>query len=289
MINYTTPQPLIIIAGATASGKSALAYALAKEHHGFIINADAMQLYRGVEIITAQPSRSEQEEIPHRLYGILHPDDPCNVARWLSLILPLLHELWQEGRLPIVVGGTGMYLDALMHGLAIIPDIPAAVRDEVRHTPSDVLWDALCHEDPIMATRLRPSDRQRLSRALEVIRATGHSLSYWHAQPTHSPIPDATIDVRITTLPRAEVYTRINQRVDQMMIHGALREVESLHALALDRALPVMRAVGVRELCDYFDGLISYDDAIERIKRNSRRYAKRQYTWLRHHFTLLAV
>lgn len=277
----TASYPLIVIAGATASGKSNLASALARVHHGVILNADAMQIYRGVEVITAQPSQEEQAQLPHLLYGLLEPDDPCHVARWLELIVPELHRLWEERMLPIVVGGTGMYLGALMYGVADIPDIDDTIRDEVRQMSSESLWDALCVEDPMMAARLCSSDTQRIRRALEVIRSTHRSLSYWQAQPTYSPIPKAAIDYRVTSLPREEVYARINQRVEEMMHQGALDEVATLHACNLSRDLPVMRAVGVRELCDYLDGRCSYEEAIEQMKRNSRHYAKRQYTWLR--------
>lgn len=273
--------PVHIITGPTGSGKSALAMALAREQDAAIINADSMQLYSEAPVLTAQPSAQEQAEIPHHLYGILSADDPCSVVRWLEMAVSTIHRCWREGRLPIVVGGTGLYLKALMGGIVEVPTIQEEIRNEVRAMRCEALYAALIDEDPDMAARLEPGDRQRLARALEVIRSTGASLLYWQAQPVEPPLPEAEFNLRPVLMERDALYARINTRFDHMMEAGAVAEAQALDALGLPDFFPLMRAVGVAELLRYVRGELMREEAVELAKRNSRRYAKRQLTWLR--------
>ena len=258
------PSEILILSGATASGKSALAMELAATRPCVIINADAMQMYRPLRILTARPAPGEEAAAPHALYGVLEASESSSVARWLSLVVPAIRHAWAEGKLPLLVGGTGMYLKALMEGLAEVPEIPAEIRAQVRgslprrgragegascgkSTPhnaplltsplrgeeihaSPSLHALLTEKDPIMAARLKPGDTQRILRALEVIEATGKSLDYFQRQPAALPLPEARFHLFMTELPRAEIYRRIDARFLQMMAHGALEEVRALVA-----------------------------------------------------------
>ncbi len=275
---------VILLTGATASGKSAEAIRMAEEQKGIIINADSMQLYQGAPILTAQPTQEEQGHIEHRLYGILTPDDPCSVARWIRMACEEIHRCWSQGNLPIIVGGTGMYLKVLMEGIATIPDIDLEIRTSVRQLSADELHKALQKEDLVMAERLTFGDKQRMARALEVIRSTGISLSEWVNQPVQPPLPDVSFMLYAMEMPRAILYERINQRFDAMLASGALEEANMLHTQGYARDLPLMRAVGIAELLAFHDGDFTIDVAIEQAKMNSRRYAKRQLTWIRRQF-----
>lgn len=280
-----TNHKVLIITGATASGKSGLALEMAQRCGGVIINADSMQLYADAPIITAQPTAEDQVLVEHRLYGVIDGAQSCSVAQWLTFAVVEIRACWQQGVLPILVGGTGMYLKALMDGLSSMPDIADDIRVQVRDMDATALAAALSSEDPLMAKTLHQSDTQRMARALEVIRGTGKSLAVWQQEPVQSPLPEAGYQLVITDMPREQLYQRINQRYDGMIEQGALEEALALHQRALLRTLPLCRAVGVAELLAYHDGVFALGDAITKAKTNSRRYAKRQLTWMRHQFS----
>ena len=204
----------LLIGGATASGKSALAVALARRLDGVVVNADSVQLYRDLPLLTARPDADELRMAPHRLYGFLPPDAPVSAAVWLDLVLPAMRAVWDEGRLPILTGGSGLYLHALLHGLAPVPPIPDNLRAAVRALPHGELLERLGAEDPRMAARLRPNDRQRLMRALEVVRATGRSLADWQDLPRHPPLPGLRAAGLVLLPDRALLRRRIQARME---------------------------------------------------------------------------
>ncbi len=276
----------MLIAGPTASGKSALALSLAERHGGVIINADSMQVYRDLRIITARPTREEEARVPHRLYGHVDAAENYSVGRWLRDVAAALADVEAGGRLPILVGGTGLYFKALTEGLAAVPPIPADIRAVIRarlQTEGGAALHAeLAARDPAAAERLRPGDRARITRALEVITATGRSLTDWHREGM-PPILAAAAAIRVFLTPeRATLYQRIEARFDAMMAEGALAEVEALAARGLDPTLPAMKAHGVPWLIRFLKGEVSREEAIEGAKRDTRRYTKRQVTWFRH-------
>jgi tRNA dimethylallyltransferase len=279
------PIKAILIAGPTASGKSGAGLELATSFGGTIINADSMQLYRELRLLTARPSEADEARVPHRLYGTVSAADAYSVGRWLGDVARAMAEAQREGRLPILVGGTGLYFKALTEGLAPVPDIPAEIRSHWRERSAELGRDALHAElaarDPAMAARLGPADPQRIVRALEVIDATGVSLAEWqggNATPLLAP-DDA---LRLVIAPEREpLYAAIDARFNRMIEQGALDEVRALLGLELDPGLPAMRAHGVRELAAYLSGALTSEEAVAKAKTESRRYAKRQMTWLR--------
>jgi tRNA dimethylallyltransferase len=277
---------LIVIGGPTASGKSTLALQLAETLGGVIINADSMQLYRELRILTARPGPAEEARAPHHLYGVLSADQPGSAGRWLELARAAIEEAKAEGRPAIVVGGTGLYLHALLHGLADVPPVPPALRAEASRRYDELGGPAFRAElrarDPAMAARLQDRDRQRLIRAYEVITATGRSLADWQADaPARVALPPPTVGLALVP-PRAEVYARIARRLATMIEAGALAELAALRALGLPPGLPLMKAVAVRELLGHLEGRLDLASALERATIQTRRYAKRQLTWLRH-------
>lgn len=277
---------ILILAGPTASGKSALAIALAREFSGTIINADSMQIYSDLRVLSARPSAEDETLVPHRLYGALDGAEVCSAARWREMAVRAIEETLAEGRLPIVCGGTGLYLRALTEGLSNMPDIPGDVRDAVRDRLAAIGPEALHGElaavDPVMAGRLNPTDQQRIARAMEVFKATGRSLADWQAD---APLTAPPADWQFTTLalvpPRDVLYERCNKRFGIMLEQGAIDEVKVLKARNLDRSLPVMRALGVPELIAYLDGEMTLEEAETKACTATRRYAKRQNTWIR--------
>ena len=279
----TTVTDAILIAGPTASGKSAAALALAKELRGTIINADSMQVYRDLRVLTARPDENDLQAAPHRLYGTVAAQEPYSVGRWASEAAAAIDEAREQGRMPILVGGTGLYFKVLLEGLSPVPGIPTEIRDLWRRradtVTAQVLHDELSVRDPIMATRLQPSDPQRLVRALEVINATGVSLADWQGV-AGTPVLDGNAALTLVVAPeREDIYTAIDSRLESMLCAGAIEEVKALTALGLAEGLPVMRALGVRALAAYLAGTMSLEDAATRAKTESRRYAKRQMTW----------
>jgi len=275
----------ILIAGPTASGKSAAALDLAQRFGGIVINADSMQVYRELAVLTARPSQAEMQRAPHCLYGTVPASERYSVGRFLEDVAHALRDAKVEGRLPVFIGGTGLYFKALTEGLAQVPDVPPEIRahwrGEAERIGTEGLHRALQARDPVMAARLRPSDPQRLLRALEVIDATSVSLAEWQGADAAAVLhPEGLL--RIVIAPEREpLYAAIDARFDRMMEQGAIEEVRALLALGLDHALPAMRAHGVRELAAYLAGDSSLEAAVEKAKTESRRYAKRQMTWLR--------
>ena len=277
-----------IVAGPTASGKSARAINLAKQHNGVILNADATQCYADLQILSARPSAQELTQAPHKLYGIWQGDKLASVGDWLSAITPEIEKCWQNEQLPIICGGTGFYLKALMEGLSPIPEIPAKFRNEISqeidsHGNSSI-YEKLKAIDPNITESIPLANTQRLIRAYEVYLGTGHTMSYWQAQPKAPPFPKANFELEIITLPRETLYARCDARFGQMLNQGALEEVEQLLAKNYDADLPIMKAVGVPEISSYLRGDCTLEEAETLAKQNTRRYAKRQLTWLRNQF-----
>jgi tRNA dimethylallyltransferase len=276
----------ILIAGPTASGKSAVALRLARQLDGIVVNADSMQVYRDLAILTARPRLDEQDGIPHLLYG--HVDGAINhsVGAWLSDAAQIMTQIAASGRVPIFVGGTGLYFKAMTQGLSDIPSVPEEVRAGVRARaegrPAEDLHAELMARDPVTAARLRPSDPQRILRALEVFEATGRSLTSFHAA-RQAPLLRERSWFGIFLAPERDVLHRhIDARFDKMLEEGALAEVEVLARRRLDPALPVMRAHGVPHLLRHLAGEMERDEAAQRSKLDTRHYTKRQFTFARH-------
>jgi tRNA dimethylallyltransferase len=284
-VNPVSEPKIILIAGPTASGKSALALALAEKLGGAIINADSMQVYRDLRIITARPQREEEVRVPHRLYGHVDAAENFSVGRWCSEIADVLAAALRDARTAIVVGGTGLYFSALTQGLAAVPPIPAQIRNEVRaRLASDgveALHAELTQRDPAAAARLMSGDRARVTRALEVVLATGRSILQWHEANMPARV-DAALAAKIFLMPDRDVLLRrIDARFDAMMAAGAMDEVRALAGRHLDPNLPAMKAHGVPWLIRHLNGEIALAEAIEGGKRDTRQYTKRQATWFR--------
>lgn len=279
-------QKVVLIAGPTASGKSSLAAALAANLEGVVINADAMQVYRELSILTARPSGDVLTTVPHRLYGVLCGGEACSAGRWRGLAMQETEEALAGGRLPILAGGTGLYLEAFEKGLNEVPEIPAetraAVRAELVQGGPAALHAKLTKEDPAMAARLSPTDGQRVARAWEVLTATGRSLADWQREEAE-PAPYDIIKLCLLP-PREQLYTDCDRRLAAMLDQGALGEIRNLLALGLDPSLPVMKSLGVPEFSAYLGDECSLATALARAQQATRRYAKRQMTWLRHRF-----
>ncbi|HWL31687.1 MAG TPA: tRNA (adenosine(37)-N6)-dimethylallyltransferase MiaA [Xanthobacteraceae bacterium] len=276
----------LLIAGPTASGKSALALTLAERLGGVIVNADSMQVYRDLRIITARPTAEDEARVPHRLYGHVDAAENYSVGRWCADVQAALVAIEREGRLPILVGGTGLYFKALTQGLSVVPPTPPEVRAAVRarcdRDGIAALHAELARRDPAMAERVRPGDRMRVARALEVIEATGRSLADWHRDGMPAILePESAVRVFLA-VDRAELHRRIDTRFDAMLAAGALEEVRALDARRLDPMLPAMKAHGVPWLRRHLAGEIGLDEAAEGGKRDTRHYTKRQVTWFRH-------
>ena len=276
---------IVLIAGPTASGKSALAMTLAEKRGGVVINADSMQVYRDLHIITARPSLEDERRAPHRLYGHVDAAENFSVGRWCEEAAAALTVAQRTDRTAILVGGTGLYFSTLTRGLAAVPPIPAEIREQVRaRLNSDgvaALHAELKWRDPAAAARLMPGDRARITRALEVVLATGRSLLDWH-DDNKPPGLDAAQAAKVFLMPdRDELLQRIDARFDAMMAAGALDEVRGLAARQLGPALPAMKAHGVPWLIRHLAGEIALDQAIEEAKRDTRQYTKRQATWFR--------
>lgn len=281
-------RPAILIHGPTASGKTKLAIALARRHGGEIVNADAMQCYADLNVLTARPDAEELASATHHLFGTIDAATRHSAAAWARDASAKIAELNAADKLPILVGGTGLYLSALTDGLSDVPNIPDDVRDKARATVEAdpvAAWAYLIAHDTQISDRVDPTDKQRMARALEVLLATGKPLSSFHGQAAPLLPSGSWVGVTLTP-PRETLYGRINARVDVMMRHGALDEARRLWERRLDSAVPAMRAHGMPGFCDYFEGRASLDAALERCKRDTRRYAKRQMTWIAHQFTL---
>jgi tRNA dimethylallyltransferase len=276
----------VLIAGPTASGKSALALELARKTGGVIINADSMQVYRDLRILTARPTPDEEARVPHRLYG--HVDAAVNFSAgsWVADAAKVLAEVRAQNRLPIFVGGSGLYFKALTRGLSAVPSIPAAIREGVRarleRSGVEALHAELAQRDPASADRLKPRDRTRIARALEVVEATGRSLTDWHRDGLPPLLPQGQFSALFLAPDRDELYARIDARYDAMLAAGALEEVAALAARHLDPLLPAMKAHGVPALIRHIRGEIMLEEAAAIGRADTRHYAKRQFTWFRH-------
>ena len=284
MADYT--KPVLIVAGPTASGKSSLALDAAIEFNGVVINGDSMQIYDRLSVVTARPTAVDESNAPHKLYGVMPPNESCSAGRWVEMAIEEIRAAWAAGKLPIVCGGTGMYLRTLVDGISFIPDAAKAVRqkatEERERLGPEGFHQEVAKRDPESAARLHPSDSQRLIRAWEVFEATGKSLSQWQQENRPvPPLPEATFSQIVLLPPRGALYATCESRFDKMIAHGALREVEALAALDLDPTLPAMKALGVPELLAHLRGEMTLDDAREQSKKTTRNYAKRQMTWLR--------
>jgi tRNA dimethylallyltransferase len=282
-------QRPILIAGPTASGKSELAMTLAERHGGIVINADSMQVYRELAILTARPDAADEARVPHALYGHVPAREAYSVGRWLEDVRRVLDQARAEGRRPIIVGGTGLYFRALLEGLSPVPAIPEDVRAHWRAEAVRLgavgLHAVLAARDAEMAARLRPSDPQRTTRALEVLEATGVSLAVWQTR-TGTPVivPDET-ERMLVLRDRQELFQRCDARFDSMLAAGGLEEARRLLALDLDPMLPAMRAVGVPPLLLMLSGQLDKADAIARAKQDTRHYVRRQLTWISRHMS----
>ena len=278
----------MLICGPTASGKSALALELAQEFGGVIVNADSMQVYAELRVIANRPTPEEEAQAPHRLYGVRSARAPYSAALWLADVKDALNEAWRERRLPIIVGGTGLYFKALTEGLSEIPDIPADIRAHYRQAaqsqPAEALYAELLRRDPQTAARLRPSDPQRIVRALEVIAATGRPLAEWQNEKLPPLLPLGQTYPVTLLMEREELYRRCDDRFDAMLASGAVEEARSIAAAGLDPALPAMRAVGLPPLLACLRGDLSLAEASSAAKSATRNYAKRQITWIRGNF-----
>ena len=276
----------VLIAGPTASGKSALALELAQKTGGVIINADSMQVYRDLRVITARPTAEEETKVPHRLYG--HVDAAVNFSAgsWVADAAKVLDEVRAQNRLPIFVGGSGLYFKALTRGLSAVPPIPPAIREGVRarleRDGVEALHAELARRDPASAERLKPRDRTRIARALEVEEATGRSLTDWHRDGLPALLPPGTFSALFLSPDRDQLYARIDARFGAMLKAGALEEIERLAARRLDPLLPAMKAHGVPALIRHLKGEITREAASVIGRADTRHYAKRQFTWFRH-------
>ena len=280
-----TTHRAILIAGPTASGKSALAIALARRHDGVVVNADSMQIYRDLEILTARPSADELRQCRHALYGYVGGHEPYSVGRWLADVKAVMEEQWRIGSLPVVVGGTGLYFKALLEGLSPIPSVPDAVREhwrgEARRLAPAALHVVLEARDPVTAARLMPTDRQRVTRALEVLDATGRGLADWQRQRDRPVLAAEDALLLVAAPERAAIYARADERFDRMIAGGAIAEVERLAARGYSDDLPIMRALGVVPLLAAQSGSLPLLQAVRQAKLDTRHYIKRQETWLR--------
>jgi tRNA dimethylallyltransferase len=275
----------ILIAGPTAGGKSALAARLARELGGIVINADSMQVYRDLRILSARPTPEDEARLPHALYGFVSGSNAYSAGRYAVDAARAIADARAKGLRPILVGGTGLYFKALLDGLSPMPSVPEDVRaywrGEAAAAGPGELHGKLSARDPVMAERLAPGDTQRIVRALEVLDASGISLLEWQQVP-REPVLEAAETVRLVVSPaREELYRRIDQRFEAMASSGAVEEVARLAELDLGPALPLMRALGVRPLLRYVRGEIEKDDAIAAAQAETRQYAKRQLTWAR--------
>lgn len=276
--------PVLIVTGPTASGKSGLALALARALSGVVINADAMQVYRELAVLTARPGPADCAAAPHRLYGLLPGAEACSAGRWRALALEEIAAARTAGRLPILVGGTGLYLRALTGGLVDLPAVPETTRRAARQRHQalggETFHAELARSDPAMAARLDPGDSQRLIRAWEVLEATGRSLADWQ-DGGGAPLAPYRFARIVLQPPREALFAACDGRFRRMLEAGALDEVRALVALGLDPALPVMKALGVPELAAHLRGELDLEAAVAQAQQATRRYAKRQTTWLR--------
>lgn len=281
--------PVALIAGPTASGKSDLAVALAlalaaRGRTGIVVNADSAQVYTDLAVLSARPAAEDMRGIEHRLFGTWDGASACSAADWAGAARKEIAAIHAAGAVPILVGGTGLYIRTLLDGIAPVPPIDPDIRETVRRLPVEEAYTALVVEDPERAAALNPADSTRIARALEVVRSTGKPLAYWHTQREGGIAPAIALNAAVILPERQELYRRCEVRFANMLDNGAVAEVEALLARNLDPDLPVMRAIGVPEIAGMLRGEWSRAEAIERGAQATRNYAKRQYTWAKHQF-----
>ena len=275
--------PLALIAGPTASGKSALAIELAERIGGTVVNADASQVYRDLRILSARPSAADEARVPHRLFGHVDGADACSAADWATQAREAIDAIHAEGRVPVLVGGTGLYLRTLLDGIAPVPAMEPAIRAEVRALPVAAAYAALSREDAAAAARLAPADTARVARALEVVRSTGRPLAAWQAEREGGIGALVALSPMILLPDRVDLFARCDRRLAAMFDEGAIEEVAALLARTdVPADAPVRRAIGVPEVAALLAGELTRDEALARAQAATRRYAKRQYTWFRH-------
>lgn len=278
---------MICLAGPTASGKSGLAVAIAQQSNGAIINADSMQVYAGIPIISAVPDETEQNGVPHYLFGQIDPAQRYSQADWLKAATDAVASIRANGQIPILVGGTGFYFKAATEGIVPMPDISSDVKVQAQAMLNEAgnqgLHARLAEIDPDLAARLEPGDSQRVLRGMEIWLASHIPLSKWQKGVAKGRLLGRPLSVYLRP-PRDVLYRKINSRFEQMVEHGAIDEISALHARKLDETLPAMKAVGVRPILDMLKNIINKEKAIELAQRDSRRYAKRQFTWFDHQY-----
>jgi tRNA dimethylallyltransferase len=285
-VNSGPDSRALLIAGPTASGKSALALAVAQRHDGVVINTDSMQVYRDLRVLTARPTPDEEALAPHRLYGTVDAAVNFSAGAWVEEATRVLAEVRAKGQLPIFIGGSGLYFKALTRGLSAVPPVAAEVRDAVRarleRDGPEALHAELAKRDPVSAARLNLRDRTRIARALEVVEATGRSLTDWHGEGLPPLLPPDSVTALFLAPDRDDLYARIDARFVRMLEAGALDEVAALAERRLDPLLPAMKAHGVPALIRHLNGELSRDEAVAIGQADTRHYAKRQFTWFRH-------
>ncbi|MDD9901401.1 MAG: tRNA (adenosine(37)-N6)-dimethylallyltransferase MiaA [Alphaproteobacteria bacterium] len=288
MKSAPSTKTVIIIGGPTASGKSGLALDLAQELGGVVINADSMQLYDGLHILTAQPSTDDKTAVPHTLYGALKPDEKCHAAAWRDMALKDIDAALAQNKTPIVAGGTGFYIKTLVEGISPIPDVPEDIRKAATTLMADIgniaFHEKLAQRDPVMAAKLDPGNTQRLIRAWEVLDATGQSLAVWQDMPATPPPPHLSFTTITLLPPRADLYARCDARFEHMAKNGAIEETEHFMKQGFENS-PLENALGYTEFCGYLNGTHSLEDATTKAQQRTRNYAKRQTTWFRHQIT----
>ena len=279
-------DPILIVGGPTASGKSSLALDLALRLRGVVINADSVQVYQELRILSARPTLADEKLVPHRLYGTLPARKPCSAGRWCSMALTQIADARRKQLLPIVVGGTGLYFRSLLKGLAPVPPVPEGIRDAAAVLHSEVgaveFHRLLAIRDPDGAARIHPANTQRVLRAYEVFEATGKGLGIWQNEQAAEAGYVGKVATLVLEPSREVLYAACDARSEFMAVSGGVEEVAALLALELDPALPIMKALGVREFAAFLDGGETRAGAIENLRRATRRYAKRQATWFRH-------
>ena len=276
---------VIVIAGPTASGKSALAIDVARTLNSAVLNCDSMQIYKNIPIISAAPNSEDKQLAEHRLYEIYDCSKRGNVVEWLDLCVAEIQKLWTENKIPVVVGGTGMYIDALINGVTPIPEVPTDIRVEVQqrleHCGLEFLYNFLQQNDAPIAQKLNPNDKTRIVRAAEILLFTGKKVSEWYKTPMIKKLPEAEFLV-VKIVPDINVIEqRCRDRLDKMVELGAIKEVEYLAQQKIPESMPAMKALGVPELMRFVKGYCSLQDALNEAKLHTRQYAKRKRTWLR--------
>lgn len=283
------PKKILIILGPTASGKSHLAQKIAAEFNGVIINADSMQIYKNFPVLSAMPSAFEMSQLPHKLYGILDwlKDDACSAAQWAEKAYKVIEQTWEKDQLPIVVGGTGFYIKALMEGLSDIPSVPKEVRQFISSSLEVEsnrlkLYSHLQQQDPLSASKISIRDTQRLTRALEVLLYTNKPVSFWQKRRNPSSLTEDNFHILSLLPERLILYERINRRTVKLLEEGALEEVKIFKQDRGIKGPKKIPLIGFEEISQFQEGLIPYEEALQKIQQKTRNYAKRQITWLRH-------